>query len=256
MNLSNAFQDKVVLVTGAGSGMGLATAKAFADAGASLVLADRNEQAVSDAAADIIACNGKAIAVGCDIADEAQVAATIQSTLSAFGRLDVAFNNAGVNRSRTVDMTEVTEDEWNRIMSVNLRGTWYCMKHELLQMVKQGEGVIVNCSSAAGLRGQAGSSAYVASKHGIIGLTKTAAIEYAGRGIRVNAVCPGPIDTPMMDQVNNGDRKALLAKIKDTRFGRLGTPDEIAGTVLWLAGPGAGFVTGQAIAVDGGISAG
>jgi NAD(P)-dependent dehydrogenase (short-subunit alcohol dehydrogenase family) len=252
MNLS--FENKVALVTGAGSGIGLATAKAFAEAGASVVLADIREKAVRAAAEELIAGGRKALAVCCDVTDDAQVASMIERTASTFGRLDAAFNNAGVMQRR-VETAEIGSDEWDRVIAINLRGVWSCMKYELRQMLRQRGGAIVNCSSIGGLIGVAGLAAYHASKHGVIGLTKTAALEYATRGIRINAVCPGSINTPMAEQLTGGDPEVLAEFLKDEPIGRIGEPEEIAAAVLWLCSPGASYVVGHALLVDGGYTA-
>lgn len=247
-----SFEGQVALVTGAGSGMGLATARAFAEAGASVVLADINEEAVRTAADKLTARAFKAIAIYCNVADESQVVSMIEQTVSTFGRLDAAFNNAGVI-SRWTEMVAVTNDEWNRVMEINLRGVWNCMRHELRQMLQQGSGAIVNCSSIGGIAGAPGLSAYSASKHGVIGLTKTAALEYAAKGIRVNAVCPGMINTPMADVLTGGNTQILDEMVKNAPIGRLGEPEEIAAAVLWLCSPGASYVIGHALVVDGGL---
>ena len=249
-----SFENKVALVTGAGSGMGLATAKAFAEAGASVVLADIQEEAGRAAAEQLIADGRKALAIGCDVSDDGQVASMIERTVSSFGRLDAAFNNAGVMQRR-VDTADISGDEWDRVMAINLRGVWSCMKHELRQMLQQGSGAIVNCSSIGGVIGNPGLAAYAAAKHGVLGLTQSAALEYAARGIRINAVCPGTIKTPMVQSMTGGDAKALAEMVKDEPIGRLGEPEEIAAAVLWLCSPGASFVVGHALLVDGGYTA-
>jgi len=252
--MNHSFAGKVALVTGAGSGIGLATAKAFGEAGASVGLADRREDAVRAAAEGLSASGGKALAVRCDVTDDTQVASMIDRTVSAFGRLDAAFNNAGVMQRR-VDTAEISGEEWDRVMAINLRGVWSCMKHELPQMLRNGGGAIVNCSSIGGVIGVPGLAAYHAAKHGVIGLTKTAALEYATRKIRINAVCPGTINTPMAESLTGGDPKILAEFLKDEPIGRIAEPEEVAAGVLWLCSPGASYVVGHALFVDGGYTA-
>jgi NAD(P)-dependent dehydrogenase (short-subunit alcohol dehydrogenase family) len=251
MNIS--FEGKVALVTGAASGLGLATAKAFAESGASVALADCNENAARAAADELNAQGHKAIAIFCDVADDAQVEAMVAHTIAAFGRLDAAYNNAGV-QNVLAETADTTREDYDRVMGINLRGEWSCMKFELRQMRKQGSGAIVNCSSLGGLVGGAERGIYHAAKHGILGFTKSAALEYASRGIRINAICPGLIWTPMADQmVAAGQGEALKAMEKSVPMGRVGRPEEIANAVLWLCSDAASYVTGQSISVDGGF---
>ena len=251
MNPTYDFKGQVALVTGASSGMGLATAKAFAASGASVVLSDINEQALHQVTEEITAAGQSAIGMVCDVTDETQAAALVARAVSEFGRLDMAYNNAGI-LGPMCDMTEETAEGFDQVNAVNLRGIWTCMKHELLQMRRQGSGAIVNCSSLGGLVGLPGRAAYHASKHGVIGLTKSAAMDNAARGIRVNAICPGCIDTPMGDSI---DPAAMKEFLKEQPIGRMGRVEEIASTVLWLCSPGASFVLGVALPVDGGFVA-
>jgi len=251
MNPVYDFNGQVALVTGAASGMGLATARAFAQSGAAVVLADRNEAALSKATDALRREGHDVLGVPCDVTDEAQAARMVERTVATFGRLDMAYNNAGI-LGPMGDVTDETADGFDAVNAVNLRGVWTCMKHELLQMRRQGSGAIVNCSSLGGLVGLPGRAAYHASKHGVIGLTKCAALDYAGRGIRINAICPGCIDTPMGDAI---DPAAMKEFLRDQPVGRMGDADEIAAAVLWLCSPGASFVLGVALPVDGGFTA-
>ena len=252
MNIS--FENKVALVTGAASGLGLATAKAFAESGAAVALADRNEKAVRGAAEELAAGGHKTLAIRCDVADDAQVEAMVERTVATFGRLDAAYNNAGI-QNVIAETADATREDFDRVTAVNLRGVWSCMKFELQQMRKQGSGAIVNCSSIGGVIGGAGRGTYHAAKHGVLGLTTSAALEYAARGIRINAVCPGLIHTPMADQMMAaGQADALDAMLKDVPIARLGRSEEIADAVLWLCSSAASFVVGHALMVDGGYT--
>ena len=254
MNPTYDFKGQVALVTGASSGMGLATARAFAEQGASVALADINEDALRAATGDLTAAGHQVLAVVCDVADEAQVAALVERTVASFGRLDMAFNNAGIMIPPS-DAADEPADNFDRVNAINLRGVWACMKHELRQMREQGSGAIVNCSSLGGLVGLPGRASYHATKHGVLGLTKSAALEYAPRGVRINAVCPGTIDTPMVaDMLARGELE-MAEVVRAQPIGRLGTADEIAAAVLWLCSPAASFVVGVALPVDGGYTA-
>jgi NAD(P)-dependent dehydrogenase (short-subunit alcohol dehydrogenase family) len=254
MTLTYDFKGRVALVTGASSGIGLATARVFGEAGASVVLADVNEEAVRAATAELVASGFEAIPVACDVADEAQAAAMVEQTVATYGRLDMAFNNAGI-LGYTGDMADETAESFDEMISINLRGIWTCMKHELVQMVEQGSGSIVNNSSLGGLVGGAGRGSYHAAKHGVVGLTKSAAMDYAARGVRVNAVCPGVVATPMNKDMVTNHPDLMKETMRDQPIGRLGTPEEIAASVLWLSSSAASFVLGVALPVDGGYVA-
>jgi NAD(P)-dependent dehydrogenase (short-subunit alcohol dehydrogenase family) len=252
MNIS--FANKVGLVTGAASGLGLATARAFAESGAAVVLADWNEQEMQAAAKELAGKGHKTLAIRCDVSDDTQVEAMVKQTVATFGQLDAAYNNAGV-QNLLAETADATREDYDRVMGINLRGVWSCMKFELQQMRKQGSGAIVNCSSLGGLLGGARRGIYHAAKHGVLGFTKSAALEYATRGIRVNAVCPGMIQTPMSEQMIAAGQGEELEQMMKTYvpMARLGRPEEIADAVLWLCSSAASYVTGQSISVDGGF---
>jgi NAD(P)-dependent dehydrogenase (short-subunit alcohol dehydrogenase family) len=245
------FTGQVALVTGAGTGIGRATAKAFAAAGAAVALIDRNAIALGATLEEVNAAGGRAIGIVCDVADEARAKDAVARTVAEFGRLDMAYNNAGI-LGPMCPLVEETGEGFDEVTEVNLRGIWTFLKHELIQMRKQGSGAIVNCSSLGGLVGLPGRAAYHATKHGVIGLTKSAALDVASEGIRVNAVCPGCIETPMGEQI---DPVAMKEFLKGQPIGRMGLPEEIASAVLWLCSPGASLVLGVALPVDGGFVA-
>jgi NAD(P)-dependent dehydrogenase (short-subunit alcohol dehydrogenase family) len=249
-----SFENKVALVTGAASGLGLATAQAFAESGAAVVMADWNEHEVHAAAKALSAVGHRTLAVRCDVSNDAEVESMVKTAVDAFGRLDAAYNNAAV-QNVLAETADSPRDDYERIMATNLRGVWSCMKFELRQMREQGTGAIVNCSSLGGLIGGARRGTYHAAKHGVIGFTKSAALEYATRGIRVNAVCPGMIQTPMSDRmIAEGQGEELTAMMNTyVPMKRLGRPQEIADAVLWLCSSAASYVTGQSISVDGGF---
>ena len=250
------FEGKVALVTGAGGGIGFATASAFAEAGASVIIADSNATLLNEAADGLRSAGREVLAVICDVTDRNQVRAMTEEAVGTYGRLDAAFNNAGINCDGA-PMLETEDAEFDSILDVNLRGVWNCMKAELRQMMAQGSGAIVNCSSSGGMRGSKGRAAYSVSKFGVIGLTRASALDYAGKNIRINAVCPGIIgNTPMATRVTkNNDPDIIKAFVAAEPIGRLGEPEEIAAAVLWLCSPAASFIVGHAMAIDGGILA-
>ena len=243
----------MAFVTGASSGMGRAAAAAFIGRGYATVLVDRNEALGRDVEAQLREA-GDCIFVRCDVTDDANVRQAVDRAVATYGRLDAAFNAAGLGGEQGLATADGTMENWNQLLAVNLTGVWSCMRYQIPQMLKTGGGSIVNCASAGGLIGVPCLAAYVASKHGVVGLTKAAALEYARQGIRVNAVCPGLIDTPMLQDSNNQEVLAMMCNASPV--GRLGQPEEIAATVLWLCDEASGFLTGQAIAVDGGMTTG
>jgi NAD(P)-dependent dehydrogenase (short-subunit alcohol dehydrogenase family) len=250
--METEFKNKVAIVTGGSFGIGRATALAFAQKGAKVVVVDWKE---NDETINLIKKSGaEALFIKCDVSKSSDVKEMVEKTIATFGRLDYAFNNAGIE-GNSGSVKDCSEENWDKTIGVNLKGVWLCMKHEIPQMIKQGKGVIVNCSSVAGLVGFAGLPAYVASKHGVIGLTKTSALECAKLGIRVNAVCPGVIQTPMIDRLTGNDKKAIEQFTNLEPVGRFGRAEEIANAVIWMCSDGASFVTGHAMAVDGGFVA-
>jgi NAD(P)-dependent dehydrogenase (short-subunit alcohol dehydrogenase family) len=250
-NDKGSFAGKVAFVTGAANGIGRAAALAFAHEGASVVAADVSEQGNQDTARMIEEAGGRALAVRCDVSRDGDVKAALDRAVETFGRLDFAFNNAGVEQPVTAT-ADLTEKEWDRIVDINLRGVFLCMRHEIPLMLEQGGGAIVNTSSGAGVKGFAGQGAYCAAKHGVVGLTRAAALDYAKANIRVNAVCPGIIETPMMDRFSGGTPEGRERVIAQEPVGRMGKPEEIASAVLWLCSDAAAFMVGHAMVMDGG----
>ena len=249
-------EGKIALVTGGASGIGRATALTFAREGAKLVIADMNEDGGQQTVHMIQENGGEAIFVRVDVSHATEVAAMISTTVETYGRLDCAHNNAGIGSRPRAPLHECTEETWDRVLAINLKGVWLCLKYEIVQMLKQGSGTIVNTASIMGLVGSwSGTAAYNASKHGVVGLTKTAALEYATSGIRVNAVCPGYIHTPLIEEALTSN-PALEAQIVARHpVGRMGKPEEIAEAVVWLCSDAAAFVTGHTMTVDGGYVA-
>lgn len=252
--MSKLLENKIVLITGAGSGIGQVAALAFAREGARLALVDVDVDGGATTVRLAAEQGGEVIFVRADVSQSADVENVIAETVAHYGRLDCAFNNAGVegNLVRTAD---VTEADFDRLIAVNLKGVWLCMKYELQQMVLQGNGIIVNTASVAGLTGAHSMAAYAASKHGVVGLTRTAAVEYARKGIRVNAVCPSVVRTPMVERAFAALPPFEQATIRNNPMRRLGRPEEVAETVVWLCSDAAAYINGAALPVDGGFTA-
>jgi NAD(P)-dependent dehydrogenase (short-subunit alcohol dehydrogenase family) len=254
MTVTYDFTGKTAFVTGGSAGMGAATVRAFAEAGAAVAIVDLDGRAAERLAAELNRQGQRALGIACDVSDEDQVAAAVTRTVEAFGTLDMAFNNAGIMLP-PVDSADESAEAFDKIVAVNLRGVWASMKHELRQMREQGAGAIVNCSSLGGLVGGDGRATYHATKHGVIGQTKSVALQYGPHGIRVNAVCPGTIATPMVEQMTARGELDQAASAAGVALRRLGRPEEIAAAVLWLCSDAASYVTGAALPVDAGHTA-
>lgn len=246
--------EKVALVTGGASGIGEAAALELARRGAAVAVLDRDEGLACTVAARITGDGGRAIGVGCDVAESAAVQAAVDRTLAELGGLHIAVNSAGITGPAALT-ADVTDEEWQTVLGINLTGVWHCMRSELRAMLAGEGGAIVNIASTAGLRGGKRTAAYTASKHGVVGLTRASAMDYATRGIRINVVCPGPIDTPMLERLTGGNERLAQQLARTTPMGRPGRPDEVARVIAWLCSDDASYITGETISVDGGGAA-
>ena len=249
------FNNKIALITGGSSGIGRATAIAFAHKGAKVVIASRRAEESEETIQLVKAAGSEAIFVKTDVKKLSEVEALISKTVENYGSLDFAFNNAGIEGQLGLSIDQ-TEENWNNIIDTNLKGTWLSMKYQISQMLRQGSGVIVNNASIAGLKGTRNTSIYNASKHGVIGLTKSLALEYAQAGIRINAVCPGLVETEMLDRLFVGSEETKMQRLAAYPMGRAGKPKEVADAVIWLCSDAASFMTGQSLVIDGGFTAG
>jgi NAD(P)-dependent dehydrogenase (short-subunit alcohol dehydrogenase family) len=253
--MAGIVEGKVALVTGAGSGIGKATASVFAREGAKVVVADVDAEGGQETVDALRASDGEALFVETDVSDANQVEALVAGCVEAYGRLDCAVNNAGIVSPARVRTHELPEDAWDKVIAINLKGVWLCLKYEIAQMLEQGSGAVVNISSIAGLVGVDNTSAYTSAKHGVVGLTKTAALEYGGDGIRINAVCPGYTMTPIIDRSVALRPDLVEWAVARHALGRMAEPEEIAEAAVWLCSDAASFVTGHAMPVDGGYTA-